>query len=325
MATSSEWEIPSNAQPRPEDWSFDLERALNAVLTLRATVPADAYTAGTLGTERAGNAVLIRAEGVVLTIGYLITEADTIWLNTNDGRAVPGHVLAYDQETGFGLVQALARLNIPALPIGKSASVRVGDKVIVAGGGGRQRAISARIAAKQEFAGYWEYLVDEAIFTSPAHPNWGGAAVISAEGKLVGIGSLHLQQGRENGPPEHLNMIVPIDLLEPIMADLMTFGRPNHPPRPWLGLYATEIEDKVVVAGLANGGPARKAGLKMGDVLLAVGGTEIADLAELYRRIWRCGSAGVGIPLLIYREGKTLDIEVKSSDRQRFLKGPSLH
>jgi S1-C subfamily serine protease len=269
--------------------------------------------------------VLIRDDGVVLTIGYLITEADSIWLNTNDGQAVAGHALAYDQETGFGLVQALGRLKIPALPIGRSSGVRVGEKVVVAGGGGRQRAISAKIAAKQEFAGYWEYLVDEAIFTSPAHPNWGGAAVIGGDGSLLGIGSLHLQQGRDNGPPDHLNMIVPIDLLQPIMNDLLTLGRPNHPPRPWLGLYATEIEDRVVVAGLANGGPARKAGLKMGDVLLAVGGTEVADLAALYRRIWRCGAAGVAVPMLVYREGRTLDIEVKSSDRARFLKSPSLH
>ena len=325
MAASSEWEIPNHAQPKAEDWSFDLERALNAVLTLRATVPADAYTAGTLGTERAGNAVLIAAEGIVLTIGYLITEADTIWLNTNDGRAVPGHVLAYDQETGFGLVQALARLNIPPLPIGKSANVRVGDKVVVAGGGGRQRAIAARIAAKQEFAGYWEYLVDEAIFTSPAHPNWGGAAVIASDGSLVGVGSLHLQQGRESGPPEHLNMIVPIDLLAPIMSDLMTFGRPNHPPRPWLGLYATEIDNKVVVAGLANSGPARRANLKIGDIILAVGSSEIGDLAALYRGIWRQGRAGVDVPLLVYRDGKTLDFSVHSADRAQFLKSPSLH
>jgi S1-C subfamily serine protease len=325
MSTSSDWEIPHHAQPKPEDWALDLDRVLASVLTLRATVPADAFTAGTLGTERAGNGVLIRDDGVVLTIGYLVTEADTIWLNTNDGRAVPGHALAYDQETGFGVVQALGRLTVPAMPMGRSARVRVGERVIVAGGGGRQRAVAARVAAKQEFAGYWEYLLDEAIFTSPAHPNWGGAAVIAADGTLVGIGSLHLQQGKENTPPDHLNMIVPIDLLPPILDDLMTIGRPNHPPRPWLGLYATEVEDKIMVAGLTNSGPARRAGLKMGDVVLAVAGEEIGDLASLYRHIWRCGAAGARVPILVYRDGRTLDIEVKSADRARFLKTPSLH
>ena len=325
MSTPSDWEIPQHAQPKPEDWGFDLDRALNAVVTIRATIPADAFTAGTLGTERAGNGVLMRDDGLVLTIGYLITEADSIWINTNDGRALPGHVVAYDQETGFGLVQALGRVNLPALPLGRSSRVRVGERVVVAGGGGRQSAISARVAAKQEFAGYWEYLLEEAIFTSPAHPNWGGAALITGEGALAGIGSLHLQQGRENGPPEHLNMIVPIDLLPPILDDLMTFGRPNHPPRPWLGLYATEVEDKIVVAGLANNGPARRGGLRMGDIVLAVQGDEISDLGSLYRRIWGCGSAGTRVPLLVYRDGRTLSIDVRSADRSSFLKSPSVH
>jgi S1-C subfamily serine protease len=325
MSESSDWEIPANAQPKAEDCSFDLERVLAAVLGVRATIPADAYTAGTLGTERAGNGVLIRDDGVVLTIGYLITEAEQVWLNTNDGRAVPGHVMAYDQETGFGLVQALARLNLPALPLGRSERAKTGERVVVAGAGGRQRSVAARIAAKQEFAGYWEYLLDEAIFTAPAHPNWGGTAVIGGDGALIGVGSLHLQQGGEDGEKDHLNMIVPIDLLPPILDDLLTLGRPNHPPRPWLGLYATEIDDKVVVAGLAAGAPARKAGLKIGDIVLAVGGEEIADLASLYRKIWRRGAAGVGVPMLVFRDGRTLELDVRSADRARFLKSPSLH
>jgi len=325
MSSSSEWEIPPQAQPKPEDWNFDLDLALSSVLTLRATIPGDAFTAGTLGTERAGNAVIIREDGVVLTIGYLITEAETLWLNTVDGRAVPGHVLAYDQDSGFGLVQALGRLQLPALKLGRSSAAQPGDRVVVAGGGGRQHAIAARIAAKQEFTGYWEYYLEEAIFTAPAHPNWGGTALIGSSGELLGIGSLHLQQGRESGPPEHLNMIVPIDLLKPIYQDLLTLGRRNRPPRPWLGLYATEIDDKVVVAGLANAGPARRAHLKTGDIILAVGGEEIDDLATLYRKIWTRGEAGVEVPLLVYRDGKTIDFNIRSADRARFLKAPSLH
>src|SRR5579862_4902124 len=325
MSSPSELEIPTNAQPKPEDWDFDLDRALSSLLIVRATIPGDAFTAQTLGTERAGNGAIIRDDGEVLTIGYLITEAETIWLNTIDGRAVPGHGLAYDQETGFGLVQALGRLKLPAMPLGTSATVRPGDRVVVAGGGGRTHAISARIAAKQEFTGYWEYLIDDAIFTAPAHPNWGGAALIGGTGNLLGIGSLHLQQARENGPAEHLNMHVPIDLLKPIYDDLVTLGRPSHPPRPWLGLYATEIDNKVVVAGLANTGPARRANLKTGDIILAVAGEEIGDLAALYRGIWKQGKAGVEVPLLVYRDGKTMDFNVRSADRARFLKSPSLH
>ena len=325
MAESSDWEIPAEAQPKSEDWSFDLERTLRAVLGVRATIPGDAYTAGTLGTERAGNGVLIRDDGIVLTIGYLITEAETVWLNTHDGRAVPGHVMAYDQETGFGLVQALGRLELPALPLGRSEGAQRGERVLVAGAGGRQRSLSARIAAKQEFAGYWEYLIEEAIFTAPAHPNWGGTAVIGGDGALIGIGSLHLQQGGDDGQKDHLNMIVPIDLLPPILNDLLTLGRPNHPPRPWLGLYSTEIDERLVVAGLASDAPAKRAGLKIGDIVVAIGGEEVADLASLYRKLWARGAAGIAVPLTIFRDGRTLEVEVRSADRARFLKSPSLH
>jgi S1-C subfamily serine protease len=297
-----------------------LERALSSVVGLRATVPEDAFTAQTLGTERAGNGVVIREDGIVLTIGYLVTEAESLWLNTIDGRALPGHVAAYDQETGFGLVQALGRLNLPAVPLGQSAAVRIDDEVVVGGAGGRVRSLTAHVAAKQEFAGYWEYLLDEALFTAPAHPNWGGTAVLDAAGRLVGIGSLHLQQAGENGRTEHLNMNVPIDLLKPIYDDLLTLGHPNKPPRPWLGFYATEIEDRVVIAGFANDGPARRADLRVGDILLSVAGQEVGTLAALYRRIWSLGQAGVEVPITVQRDGQTVTVMPRSVDRAALLK-----
>jgi len=320
MASPADWETPPQARPNPEDYDFNLERALASVLGVRAAVPEDAFTAGTLGTERAGNGVVIRADGIVLTIGYLVTEAESIWLNTHDGRAVPGHVLAYDQETGFGLVQALGKLNLPALPLGDSSSARIGDKVVVGGAGGRQRSIAARVTAKQEFAGYWEYLLEEALFTAPAHPNWGGTAVIDQAGKLIGIGSLHLQQARDNAPPEHLNMVVPVDLLKPVYEDLLTLGRQNKPPRPWLGLYATEIDGKVVVAGLANNAPARRADIHTGDIVISLAGKEIGDLGSLYRSIWALGPAGVEVPMVVFRDGRTMTINLRSADRASFLK-----
>jgi S1-C subfamily serine protease len=324
MPRTSDWSVPTTVQPKPEDYDYDLERALNSVVGIRSVVPSDAFSAETLGTERAGNGVLIREDGIVLTIGYLITEAEQIWLTFSDGRAVPGHVLGYDQETGFGLVQALARLELEAIPIGQSGAVQVGERVVVGGAGGRPHSVAARIAARQEFAGYWEYVLDEAIFTAPAHPNWGGTAVIGSRGQLVGIGSLQLEQPKEQGT-EHLNMVVPIDLLKPIFDDLLTLGRRNRPPRPWLGLYATEVNDRVVVVGMSSRGPARKADLRTGDVLLAVGGTEVSDLAGLFRRIWAQGNAGVEVPLTVYRDGKTFELKVPSADRRRFLKAPRLH
>ena len=324
MSSSSDWEMPPAVQPKPENFAYDLDGALTSLVGLRAIIPGDAFTAETLGTERTGNGVLIR-EGVVLTIGYLITEAETIWLHLTDGRAVPGTVLAYDQETGFGLVQALARVELPALPIGQSKSAKVGDPVVVAGAGGRKHSVAARIAAKQEFAGNWEYVLDEAIFTAPAHPFWGGTAMIGRAGELLGIGSLQVQQVRDSGTPEPLNMIVPIDILKPILDDLLTMGRPNHPPRPWLGLNASEIDEKIVVARVSSGGPAKRANLRTGDVVLAVAGTEVSDLAGFFRKVWSLGKAGVEVPLTVYRDGRTFESRVTSGDRNRFLKGPSLH
>ena len=233
-----------------------------------------------MGVERAGNGVLID-DGLVLTIGYLITEAETVWLHLGDGHVVQGHVLGFDQETGFGLVQALGKIDLPVLPhriVGaprKSASAWWS-----AAPAGARRSLAGRIAAKQEFAGYWEYVLDEAIFTYPAHPNWGGTALISSKGELIGIGSLQIERERE-GKSEHLNMTVPIDLLKPILEDLRKFGRVNKPVRPWLGLYSTEIEDKIVVVGIAPKGPAARAELKTGDVVLAVAGAERHDARQL--------------------------------------------
>ncbi len=324
MPQPSDWKVPTSAQPKAEDYNYDLERALGSVVGVHSIIPSDAFSAETLGTERAGNGVLIREDGVVLTIGYLVTEADQVWLTFSDGKAAPGHVLGYDQETGFGLVQALARVELPALSLGQSSSVAVGDRVVVGGAGGRHHSVAARIAARQEFAGYWEYVLDEAIFTAPAHPNWGGTAVIGPKGDLLGIGSLQLEQPKEQGN-EHLNMIVPIDLLKPILDDLLTLGRRNRPPRPWLGLYATEVNNRVVVVGLSSRGPARKADLRTGDVVLSVGGTEVKELAGLFRRIWSLGNAGVEVPMTIYRDGKTMELRVPSADRRKFLKGPRLH
>jgi S1-C subfamily serine protease len=323
MASLIEWKVPQAVQPRGEDYSYDLERALSSVVGLHSIVPPDAFTADTLGVERAGNGVLID-DGLVLTIGYLITEAETVWLHLGDGRVVQGHALGFDQETGFGLVQALGRIDLPALETGSSSGADIGERIVVGGAGGRTRSLAGRIAAKQEFAGYWEYVLEEAIFTYPAHPNWGGTALISAEGKLIGIGSLQLERAR-NGKNEHLNMVVPIDLLPPVLEDLRKFGRVNRPVRPWLGLYSTEIEDKIVVVGIAPKGPAARAEIKTGDVVVAVEGDRVSTLASFYRKVWSLGRAGVEVPLTLYREGVTFDVRVNSSDRAKFLKGPRLH
>ena len=325
MSRTADWEIPGEIQPKQADCSFDLDRALSAVLGLRATVPEDAFSAGTLGTERAGSGVLIREDGLVLTIGYLVTEAETIWLTSEGGGAVQGHVLGYDQETGFGLVQALGRLKVTPLELGVGVRVGAGDRAIMAAEGGRRHALSARVVARQEFAGYWEYVLDRAIFTAPAHPFWGGAALIGADGRLIGIGSLHVQHANGRELRRDVNMVVPIELLPPILDDMLTYGRPNRPARPWLGLLAAEVEDAIVVAGLTEKGPASRAGLRPGDRILAVRDDPVASLAGLWRKVWAGGAAGSEVVMQVVRENETLTVRILSSDRTRFLRTPKLH
>lgn len=322
---NEDWEIPPNLRPDPDDYSFDLERALRAVVSLKSYIPADAFTANTLGTERAGSGVMIRETGLIATIGYLVTEAETIWITSSDGQVVPGHALAVDQETGFGLVQALGKLSLPHLDIGDSDRLKVGDQAVFAAGGGRHHAVETRIVGRQEFAGYWEYALDDALFTAPAHPFWGGCGLIGTDGKLMGIGSLILQQGDQRGRRLDMNMVVPIGHLAPILKDLLTYGRVNRPARPWLGMYATEADDAIVVGGLASNGPAEQAGVRAGDRILAVNDDEVPDLGGLWRRVWASGSAGAEVRLQIQRDGNERRISIRSADRTAFLKSPKLH
>ena len=318
------WSFPDSLQPAATDVGFDLARALDAVVLLRSEIPADGFTAGMLGTERGGYGVVIREDGLVLTIGYLITEAQTIWLTSNRGALIGGYPLAYDQASGFGLVQPLGKLDATMLVRGSSATAQPGDEAYVIGHGGINHALKTRITAKREFAGYWEYVLDEALFTSPAHPQWGGAALVDREGKLIGLGSLLVQEQRGE-ETVNANMFVPIDLLEPILHSMLTTGRPPHAPRPWLGMYTQESEGQLIVGGLAPGGPAERAGVQVGDRVRGVGAERAADLAGLFRMVWRQGDAGVEVPLVVARKGDVLRITARSADRNDLLKKPNLH
>jgi S1-C subfamily serine protease len=323
VSESSRWSFPSQLQPAQSEVAFDLKDALDAVVALRSEVPDDAFTAPILGTERLGNGVVIRGDGLVLTIGYLITEAASIWLTGNDGAVLQGYPLAYDYATGFGLVQPLGRARWPALRRGSADAVIQDDEVIVVGHGGRAHALKAKIFAKREFAGYWEYLLDEALFTTPPHPEWSGTALLDEDGRLIGIGSLLLQE-KSGDETVDGNMFVPVDLLEPILDDLLRTGRAAGPRRPWLGMYTADAQGRVVVNGVAAGGPAERAGVATGDLVIAVAGERVASLADLFRQIWRQGPAGTEIPLTLARGGTPLHLKVRSADRDDLLKKPSL-
>jgi S1-C subfamily serine protease len=292
-----------------------------SVVALRCVIPDDAFTAPALGTVREGSGVVIREDGLLLTIGYLITEAEEIWLTRHDGHVIPGHALAYDQETGFGLVMPMTPLELPPVKFGDADAAAVGDPVTLIDGAGKS--VRSNIVAKQEFAGYWEYLLDEAIFIAPAHPSWGGAALFDAEGKLLGIGSLHLQM-MKNGDRANINMVVPINILLPILDDLLSRGKVNRQPRPWLGAFSAESDGRVMVMSVTDTGPAAQAGLREGDIISEIQGGEIDGLADFYRKVWESGPAGSEIPMRVLRNGREAWLRVKTADRNSFLRKPHL-
>ena len=313
-------EVEVESRPASGAYDFDLDGALSAVVALEARVPEDGFTADSLGTERLGNGVVVSPKGLVLTIGYLITEATDVTLTLNDGRRVVAHPLGADPVTGFGLVQALEPLDLPVLPLGDSQSLTAESAVIIAGAGGRAHAAAGQVLTRMAFAGYWEYLLDDAIMTEPAHPHWSGAALINTRGALVGVGSLSLQRQSGHGVTP-FNMFVPIELLPPILDDLAR-GKAPHPPRPWLGVLAQDLGPHVVIVGLNGAGPAARARLQVGDVILGVAGHAVSDLAEFYTRLWAQGPAGAVIPLRIQREDQVIEVEVRSADRGALLKKP---
>jgi S1-C subfamily serine protease len=326
MAKQEQWALPPELRPDPLTLGFDFARASQSLVQLRSEVPADAYTADALGTERLGHGVIIDAAGrkVILTIGYLIAEASSIWLTTAAGRVMQGHALAYDYISGFGLVQPLGTLDEPGMPRASAAGLVEGDAVTVVAHGGPAHSLAANVVGRREFAGYWEYLLEDAIYTAPAHPLWGGTALLNSAGKLVGIGSLLVQQD-QGDEQQRANLFVPLDVIEPLLPELLLTGTRSTPPRPWLGLYATENETRVTVAGLLTTAPAHRAGVEPGDQVLDVAGASVRSLSEFYRALWRQGNAGVTIPLTVQRGRETLTIAVPSARRDDYLKAPQRH
>ncbi len=332
MSQYKEWSFPDTLMPKATTLSFDLDALFDAIVELRALVPEQAFTANTLGTSRSGSGIVLDDRGTVLTIGYLITEAQTVFLTTRSGQVVQAVPLAYDQASGFGLLKALGTLNTPCVRRAPSQLSKSGDTVYLLSHGGLPHALKAHLADKRPFAGYWEYLLEEALFTTPAHPEWSGAGLFNADGALIGVASLLLQQatgaesdGESDDKSSQGNMIVPIDLLEPVLDSLIATGHSGLPTRPWLGLYAAEGDDRIVVAGLAERGPAMKAGLQQGDLIIDVAGNRVHSLATFLRAVWALGPAGIAVPLTVGRDGELLRLRIQSADRNSMMHRPTAH
>lgn len=312
-------------KPDPERIGFDLDTRLRAVVALQSRAPEDAFSSSYLGTEREGNGVVIDDNGLVVTIGYLIAEADEILLGTEDGSLVPAQGVAYDYQTGFGLVRAGGDLGAEPLVLGSADTLAEGGEAIVAARGGSGQAILAQVVSKREFAGYWEYMLDEAIFTAPPHPRWSGAGLLDGSGALVGVGSLFVQDAKPGRSASPGNMFIPVDLLKTVIDDLLTYGKSSSPPRPWLGIYSMEALGRVLITSVAGDGPAEVAGVEAGDVIIAVNGREITGLADLYRKVWATGAAGVTVELGILRDSDIMTIPVETGDRAARMKLPRSH
>jgi S1-C subfamily serine protease len=303
---------------------LDFNSISRSVTKLRAVIPEDAFTASILGSERIGNGVVIDSTGLILTIGYLMTEATDVWLTGPDGREVAAHPLAYDQVTGFGLILPLQKLDLPPISLGSSTDLRAGTEVHVLSAKDFAPSQNALVLARREFAGAWEYLLEDAIFTAPAHPHWSGAALVDNTGALVGLGSLLVRE-LIDGEESNANMFVPIDLLKPILQSLKSTGRADRQPRPWLGVYAVELAGKVYVTGVVEGGPAQGADIREGDVISEVAQHEVGTLPDFYRRVWAVGPAGSGVPLTTMRGATQIHLNVRSVDRGELLKRPQAH
>jgi serine protease Do len=297
-----------------------VEELAAAVVRIKTHINPEGRTVEGLGREREGSGVLIDSDGLVLTIGYLMVEAYAAEVLTNEGRTVPASVVGYDHESGFGLLRTLEPLKLKPMALGKSSEVKERDPVLVASFGGAAMVAPAYVVAKREFAGSWEYMLDDALFTSPPHPAWSGAALIDRAGKLVGIGSLIVGDAVGGGEKTPGNMFVPIDRLPPILADLIASGRIPGPGRPWLGLNAEDLRGRLFVSRVTPGGPADKAGVKRGDVIVGVKGEPPKNLADFYRKVWAQGDAGVSVPLEVLQDSAVRRVEVKSINRLDHLK-----
>ncbi len=291
---------------------------VEAVVRLNATIPSQARTAASLGTEREGNGIVIDREGHILTIGYLILEASRIEITTGSGKKVAARYVGYDHASGFGLLRAVPPLDVNPLDLGESAAVRVGDGVrIVTAGEAAQE--PARVMSRGAFVGYWEYLLEESFYVAPPHPDYGGAALIDAEGRLVGVGSILTRFKIESVGWVPCNMFVPIDLLKPILADLIATGTVQRRPQPWLGLHGEDIQGRVFVLRVSENGPSAAAGIAPGDIILSVKDKPVADLADFYRQVWALGNAGTPIPLRVLQGDQIREIVVQSMDRRQYL------
>lgn len=314
--------VPSIAAEQTTPKQPELTVDALSVVKVRAQAVRDARSSRSLGSEREGTGVVIDTNGLVLTIGYLITEAEKIELSTTDGRTFPAIVLGYDNSTGMGLLKSLTPLPVKPVDFGESASIAERELVLIVGFDG---VAPAYVVSKRAFVGYWEYVLDEAIYTAPATVNWQGAALLSRDGKLLGIGSLVVGDALGTQANVPGNMFVPIDIVKPVVGDMIANGKSTAIPRPWIGVNTTEVQGNLIVTRVSPESPADDAGLQKGDVIVGIGGKAVQGQRDFYKQLWATGRAGVDVPLEVLKGNQVQKFNVKSIDRNRYFRSGAVY
>ena len=298
----------------------DAEQLFRAVVKVRTRAVPEARSAATLGAEREGTGILIGKDGLIVTIGYLIVEADNVAITDHRGRNLPAQVVGYDHASGFGLLRAIVPIDAKPMELGSSSGMAERDPVLIASHTGADDVAFAWIVSKRQFTGNWEYMLEEALWTSPPTLNWSGAGLINSDGKLIGIGSLIVRDASGEDPRIPGNLFVPIDTLKTILPELVAEGHRKGPPRPWLGVAADEVSGRLVVSRVSPGGPADEAGVQVGDIILGVAGETVKTQGDFYRKVWSGRSAGSDVPLRLLQGADVKELSVKSIDRIQYFK-----
>ena len=297
-----------------------VQRYYESIVSVRSIVPPEARTAASLGVEREGNGVAID-ENHILTIGYIVLESERIEIGLSDGRSLPAKLIGYDHTSGFGIIKSVVPLTMPHLKLGNSDDINSEEDLLILPSPIRGAGSIVRSVSRRPFTGWWEYFVESPIYTTPPNRFWAGAPILNGNGEILGIGSLFVSESVQ-GISSPGNMSVPINLLKPILEDLLANGRRTSNIRPYLGISSDDSNDQITVTRVSKDGPAFRAGIKPQDIIVTINGSQISDLKSFYEKVWKSGEAGVTIELSVLRNGSLLNFRVKTVDRLDYLFKP---